>query len=124
MGLLQVFEVQLDPVHFRRVSICLQLFDSFIGMLFLLRKDYDLGWVVLQYVGCNTKAYPSRASSNNVDLKASRVSASFLSQLLGDANLSTQIRNILVRIELVAGKDRDHSVFVAKVFRVEKALQR
>ena len=56
------------PFHSAGVAVFLQLFHSFLGMLFFLREQIDLGGIVLQDVCCDAETDACCAASYDVDL--------------------------------------------------------
>ena len=64
----QVFEVTLDPLNSVGVSILLELLHCFFCMLFFLGHDNDLGRIVLQEMGRNSKANARCATCHNIHL--------------------------------------------------------
>ena len=69
VGLFKVLEVTLHPMHSAAIPILLELFLCFFCMLLLLRKQDDLGCVVLKQVSRDAESDAGRTACNNVYLQ-------------------------------------------------------
>lgn len=66
--LLQIFQIQLNPLDLARISVFLQLLDRFVGMLFFLREKIDFVRIMLEQMGSDAKANPGGASGDDINL--------------------------------------------------------
>lgn len=69
VGLMEIFEVELRPMHAGRVAVSFESFYSFIGVFFFLGKEDDFRGVVLEDVSCDAETDAGRAACNDIDLE-------------------------------------------------------
>ena len=108
VGLMEIFEVELRPMHAGRVAVSFESFYSFIGVFFFWGKEDDFRGVVLEDVSCDAETDAGRAACNDIDLEKAMSFEGGIGEVLKGADLAAQIRNILVGVKLVAGNKMGH----------------